>query len=378
MQDVAKAAGVSLGTVSNVLNHPAKVSPVTAQRVREAIDRLGFVRNDAARSLASGSNDSVGMVLADIENSLFIDMAHGAQEAARTAGLNLLLANTACDMGLQNDYLDVFDEARVTGVLLAPMEDSTEGIARMRSHGRQIVLLNFAPRPGTCCSVLVNNEHVGYLAARHLIDTGRTRLAYVVAHDDYQPVRDRRRGVRAAVEEAGGRVTLEEIDSAGLTTAHGHLVGRALAGREPDDLPDGLVVVADELANGIIHELHTVAGIGVPDQVAVVGCENNRTAGSAAVPLTAVDLPGRAHCGSEIPANHPWHGRVAGRRFRGNIEALQCAVHREEQPRAPHPQAPQPCRPGNRHLRRTPAERLRRRFEHVERRHQGIQPHHQR
>ncbi|MDX2630652.1 LacI family DNA-binding transcriptional regulator, partial [Streptomyces scabiei] len=116
MQDVAKAAGVSLGTVSNVLNHPAKVSPVTAQRVREAIDRLGFVRNDAARSLASGSNDSVGMVLADIENSLFIDMAHGAQEAARTAGLNLLLANTACDMGLQNDYLDVFDEARVTGV----------------------------------------------------------------------------------------------------------------------------------------------------------------------------------------------------------------------------------------------------------------------
>ncbi|WP_308061596.1 LacI family DNA-binding transcriptional regulator [Streptomyces scabiei] len=167
---------------------------MTAQRVREAIDRLGFVRNDAARSLASGSNDSVGMVLADIENSLFIDMAHGAQEAARTAGLNLLLANTACDMGLQNDYLDVFDEARVTGVLLAPMEDSTEGIARMRSHGRQIVLLNFAPRPGTCCSVLVNNEHVGYLAARHLIDTGRTRLAYVVAHDDYQPVRDRRRG----------------------------------------------------------------------------------------------------------------------------------------------------------------------------------------
>lgn len=294
MQDVAKAAGVSLGTVSNVLNHPAKVSPVTAQRVREAIARLGFVRNDAARSLASGSNDSVGMVLADIENSLFIDMAHGAQEAARATGLNLLLANTTCDMGLQDEYLDLFDQARVTGVLLAPMEDSTDGIARMRSHGRQIVLLNFSPKPGTCCSVLVNNEHVGYLAARHLIDAGRTRLAYVVAHDDYQPVRDRRRGVRAAVAEAGARVSLEEIDSGGLTTAHGHLVGKELAGRRPGDLPDGLVVVADELANGIIHELHTVAGIGVPDQVAVVGCENNRAAGSAAVPLTAVDLPGRA------------------------------------------------------------------------------------
>ncbi|MGQ4331704.1 LacI family DNA-binding transcriptional regulator [Streptomyces hayashii] len=293
MQDVADAAGVSVGTVSNVLNHPAKVSPATAQRVREAISRLGFVRNDAARSLVSGTTNSVGMVLADIENSLFIDMAHGAQDAARAIGQNLLLANTACDMTLQDEYLDLFDESRMTGVLLAPMEDSSAGIARIRSHGRQVVLLNYAPRPGTCCSVLVNNEHVGYLAARHLIDTGRRRLAYVVAHDDYQPVRDRRRGVRAAVEEAGPDVTLEEIDSVGLTKSHGHVVGRDLARRAPGDLPDGLIAVTDELANAVIHELHTVAGIRVPDQVAVVGCENNRAAGAAAVPLTAVDMPGR-------------------------------------------------------------------------------------
>ncbi|TWF91467.1 LacI family DNA-binding transcriptional regulator [Kitasatospora viridis] len=293
MQDVAAAAGVSLGTVSNVLNHPAKVSPATAQRVREAIAQLGFVRNDAARSLASGSNSSIGMVLADIENSLFIDMVHGAQEAARATGSKLLLANTACDMTLQDEYLDLFDESRVTGMLLAPMQDSTAGIARVRAHGRQIVLLNFAPKRGTCCAVLVNNEQVGYLAARHLIETGRTRLAFVAAHDDYQPVRDRRLGVRAAVEEAGGRVVLEEIAAAGLTTADGHLAGQGLARRALEELPDGLVVVTDELANGIIHELHTVAGVRVPEQVAVVGCENNRTAGSAAVPLTAVDMPGR-------------------------------------------------------------------------------------
>jgi LacI family transcriptional regulator len=293
MQDVADAAGVSLGTVSNVLNHPAKVGPETTQRVRKAIERLGFVRNDAARSLASGSNSSVGMVLADIENSLFIDMAHGAQQAARAAGLNLLLANASCDMSMQDDYLDLFDESRVTGMLLAPMEDSTAAIARVRSHGRQIVLLNYAPRPGTCCCVLVNNEHVGYLAAHHLIGTGHTRLAYVAARDDYQPVRDRRRGVRAAVQEAGPGVTLEEIDSDGLTTGHGHATGRKLAARDPADLPDGLVVVTDELANGIVHELHIEAGIRVPEQVAVVGCENNRAAGSAAVLLTAVDMPGR-------------------------------------------------------------------------------------
>ena len=279
MQDVAEAAGVSLGTVSNVLNHPGKVSPATARRVREAIDRLGFVRNDAARSLASGANPSIGLVLADIENSLFIDMAHGAQQAARAAGLNLLLANAACDLTQQDQYLDLFDQARVTGVLLAPMEDSTAGIA---------------PEPGTCCSVLVNNERVGYLAASHLIATGRTRLALIAAHEDYQPVRDRRSGIRAAIDRAGSGVSLEEIDSVGLTTADGHRVGRGLAERAAGELPDGLIVVTDQLANGIIHELHTVAGIRVPQDVAVIGCENNRAAGTATMPLTAVDLPGRA------------------------------------------------------------------------------------
>jgi LacI family transcriptional regulator len=294
MQDVAIEAGVSLGTVSNVLNHPAKVGSDTTQRVRDAIDRLGFVRNDAARSLASGSTNSIGMVLADLENSLFIDMAHGAQDAARARGLHLLLANAACDIALQADYLDLFDESRVTGMLLAPMEDSTASIMRVRSHGRQIVLLNYAPRPGTCCSVLVDNEHVGYLAARHLIETGRSRLAFVAAHEDYQPVRERRRGVRAAIKEAGGAVTLEEVDSPGLTTPDGYKVGRELAGRTAGRLPDGVITVTDQLAIGIIYELHVEAGIRVPDNLAVVGCENNRAAGTAAVPLTAVDMPGRA------------------------------------------------------------------------------------
>jgi LacI family transcriptional regulator len=293
MQDVAHAAGVSLGTVSNVLNHPGKVSAATAERVRAAIEQLGFVRNDAARSLASGSNHSIGLVVADIENSLFIDMAHGAQEAARAMGLNLLIANATCDLGQQDQYLDLFDQARVTGLLLAPMEDSTAGIARMRSHGRQIVLLNYAPELGTCCSVLVNNERVGYLAARHLIGTGRTRLGFVAAHHDYQPVRDRLRGIRAAIEEAGSGVRLTEIDSGGLGTADGWRVGRDLAARERNELPDGLIVVTDELAHGIIQELHTVTGIRVPDDVAVVGCENNRAASMSTMPITAVDAPGR-------------------------------------------------------------------------------------
>jgi LacI family transcriptional regulator len=294
MQDVAKAANVSLGTVSNVINHPHKVSERTRDRVRAAIDSLGFVRNEAARSLASGSNKSIGLLLADIENSLFIDLAHGAQEAALEAGLNLLLANTACDLTLQDQYLDLFDQARVTGILLAPMEDSSAGVARMRDHGRQIVLLNYAPAQQTCCAVLENNERAGFLAAQHLIELGRTRLAYVFARPTYQPVRDRRRGVLDAVAKAGGGVTVEEIETGGLTLEHGQVVGRELLARLDEEMPDGLVVVADDLAHGIIQELVAVPGREVPERVAVIGCENNRAVGAGSVPLSAVAAPGRS------------------------------------------------------------------------------------
>jgi LacI family transcriptional regulator len=156
------------------------------------------------------------------------------------------------------------------------------------------VLANFAPQTGTCCSVLVDNERVGYLAARHLIEAGRVRLAFVAAREEYQPVRDRRRGIRAAIEEAGPGVSWEELDSGGLRTAHGRQVGESLAGRARGDLPDGIIAVTDQLANGLIEELHTVAGIRVPAEVAVVGCENDRGAGTGPMPLTVVDAPGRA------------------------------------------------------------------------------------
>ncbi|WP_207211890.1 LacI family DNA-binding transcriptional regulator [Promicromonospora panici] len=291
MLDVAHHAGVSIATVSNVINRPEKVAEATAERVRAAIAELGFVRNDAARLLATGTTSSIGMVLADLDNSLYVDMAHGAQQGADGVGLRLVLGNAACDMRRQDDYLHLFDEARVAGVLLSPMEDSLDGIERMRSHGRPIVLLNYEQAGVECCTVLVDNEQVGYVAARHLIETGCTRLAFVAARDEYQPVRARRAGVRRAVAEAQG-VSLETIDADGLRFEGGQAVAHALAGRTGRPLPDGVVAVTDDLGNGIADGLHTALVAEVPGDIAVVGCEDNRSARSGPVALTTVELRG--------------------------------------------------------------------------------------
>src|SRR5687767_12136214 len=109
MSDVAKRAGVALGTVSNAVNSPDKVSEDTLKRVQMAIEELGFVRNRAARALAAGTSNTIGFVLADLSNSFFVDMARGAEEVAQEHKMSVLLANSDVIVPKQKTYLNLFD-----------------------------------------------------------------------------------------------------------------------------------------------------------------------------------------------------------------------------------------------------------------------------
>ncbi|MHA7210137.1 LacI family DNA-binding transcriptional regulator [Arthrobacter sp. MDT1-65] len=289
MNDVARVAGVSLGTVSHVLNKPQIVSAKTIARVTAAIDELGFVRNDAARSLAAGRSNTVGLILTDVGNSLFVDIARGAEGAATAAGRSLLLANSDVSFEKQESYLDIFDEARVAGIILAPLDAALDGVDRVRRHGRNIVLVNYAGDRLDCCSVVADEEHGGYLAATHLMDLGRTRLLFAGGPEDLHAVRARREGAQRAVRERHGDATLDVVSSHNLNSSS----GRSIARRLLDDatLPDGILAPADQLAAGLIHEL-TTAGVDVPREVAVIGYDNNQFASEAAIPMSTISQSG--------------------------------------------------------------------------------------
>lgn len=291
MSDVARVAGVALGTVSNVLNHPTKVSPATLAKVQGAIAELGFVRNSNAQQLAAGRSNSIGLVVIDISNSLFVDIARGAQRFAAELGMNVLVANSDNRADQQRADLDFFDEARVSGILLAPMEDASGDVARIRSHGRPTVVLNYDSGKGDCCQVLVDNEQVGYLAARHLIDIGRTRLAFVGGRDYLQPVALRRRGVRRAVAEEGGRVSLQEVPTENLDPPGGLRAGEELADEVRAGRLDGVIAVTDLLGMAII-QVFNAQSIEVPHDVAVMGCDHNSAAWGGMIPLTSVQMQG--------------------------------------------------------------------------------------
>ncbi len=134
IKDVAQHAGVSVGTVSNVINRPDLVAPETRVRVQATIDQLGYVRSEAARSLRAGQSRIIGQLVLDMANPFFADVASGASRAARAAGLRVMLCNSANDPEEEAEYLSLFAEQRVRGVLLTPADPTGADLAVLRRH----------------------------------------------------------------------------------------------------------------------------------------------------------------------------------------------------------------------------------------------------
>ena len=206
MRDVAAAASVSVGTVSNVLNAPHKVAPATVARVHAAIDKLGFVRNDAARQLKAQRSRCVALLVLDVGNPFFTDVARGAERRAAQLNLTVLLGTSDDDAGRERSYIDTFDEQRVFGLLVSPVSDDLSRMLALHDRGTPVVLVDRDATGTPFSSVAVDDVAGGRLAAGHLCATGRRRLAFVGGPLTLRQVRDRLRGAREAVAECCGRL----------------------------------------------------------------------------------------------------------------------------------------------------------------------------
>lgn len=291
MADVARAAGVSTGTVSNVLNNPGIVKEATRRRVLSAVQELGFVLNGAARSLAAGTANTVGFVAVDLANSYFMDIAKGIEEEAieGAGAYKVLLANSDVDPGRQRSYIRYFEESRASGVILAPLDGPLDEVRSVRARGTAVVHVNWPGLDTEACGVVVDEVLGGELSAQHLIETGRRRLAFIGGPLSLTAVRDRLEGARRATSAAG--IDLEVIETPRLTVRGGVAVGDELVRRPPASRPDGIVAAADALASGIAQTL-LLARIRIPEDIALVGYDDNHFADSATVALSTVGQPG--------------------------------------------------------------------------------------
>lgn len=290
VREVAAEAGVSVGTVSNVLNRPGRVSPDTVARVQAAIAHLGFVRNDAARQLRAGRSRSIGLVVLDVANPFFTDVARGAEDRAAEEGLAILLGNSDETIDRENAYLDLFEEQRVHGVLISPLGDLGDRLTRLRERGTPTVLVDRQAEDRRFSSVAVDDVAGGYLAADHLASIGRVRLAFVGGPAGIRQVTDRLEGARKAVAEHPD-VSLEVIETESLTVLAGREAGERILARPESERPDAVFAANDLLAMGVLQALNMFGDVRVPGDIALIGYDDIAFAAAAVVPLSSIRQP---------------------------------------------------------------------------------------
>lgn len=290
VKDVASRAGVSVGTVSNVLNHPEKVSSATVERVMDAIAELGFVRNDAARQLRAGTSSAIGLIVLDVRNPFFSSLALGAEDRASESGYSILLGNSDEKTDREAAYLDLFEQQRMAGVLISPVGDVETRLARLNSHGIPAVLVDRSMPSGTFSSVAVDDVAGGLLAGQHLIDQGRRRIAFVAGPLSIRQVHDRLTGLQHAVSHVTD-ASVEIMTGEALTILEGRRLGELLANRPASRRPDAIFAANDLMALGVLQALVMLGSIHVPDDISLVGYDDIDFASGAVVPLTSVRQP---------------------------------------------------------------------------------------
>lgn len=289
MKDVAALAGVSVGTVSNVLNSPERVLPGTRKKVERAIDKLGWVRNESARQLRAGRSDVVGMVVMDLANPYFTDLLRGAEQVLYQHGNLVSVGNSDQDPQREDMLLRHFMQSRVSGIILAPIGAYSAAAAMLHQAGIPVVLLDRGVDAGLS-SVGVDDVEGGRIAVQHLVDQGHRKILLVGGPLALAQVRDRHRGAELAIAASREDAELKVMEVPSLSFEEGLSVGSYIASLPSADRPTAVFAANDLIAMGLLQSFST-QGVRVPEDIAIIGYDDIEFAAAAAVPLSSVRQP---------------------------------------------------------------------------------------
>ncbi len=286
--DVARAAGVAIGTASKALNGRGKLRPETRARVQDVADRLDFRPNDLAQSLLRGRSFTVGLITTDSYGRFSIPLITGIEDALGTARISVFLCNAGDDPARERQHIESLLAKQVDGIIVtARRTDPRPPIAIGKAHVP--VLYAYAQTTeGNALCLLPDDAQGGYLAAEQLVRAGRRRLAHVTGPERFEAVRLRRDGMRQALAAHGVAIPDERIVAGPWQESWGHEAVAHLLGA--DRQIDGIFCGSDQIARGVVDALRE-RGVRVPDDVAVVGFDNwEIIAAATRPPLTTVDM----------------------------------------------------------------------------------------
>jgi LacI family transcriptional regulator len=287
VKDVAQYAGVSVATVSRVLNQRETVDPELRLRVQNAVERLKYRPNRLARNLRTNSTTVIALVVPDIQNPFFVAVSRGVEEAALREGYTLLVCNTDDDIQHEAHYFQVLRDESIAGVILCSADErlSHAAVQASRDHGMAVVALDRRVEGIAIDSILSDNFGGSRLAVSHLIERGHRQIALIGASDIYAPGRERRLGYEQAFHDYGLAVDRDLIKVTDFRATNAEAATEALLDRDP--APTALFVCNGVSAIGALRAINR-RGLRVPDQIALVVFDDLDWLEAYSPPITAV------------------------------------------------------------------------------------------
>ncbi|HYT33669.1 MAG TPA: LacI family DNA-binding transcriptional regulator [Ktedonobacteraceae bacterium] len=288
IQEVARRAGVSISTVSRVLNGTARVNHDVKERVLAAIEELGYRPSRAARSLRANHSTIIGLLISDIQNLFFMDLIKGVEDVALRNGYGVLLCNSDENSQRERHYLEVLYDERVAGLIIVPTREQLHDLERFRERNIPIVAADRRIKDKHIDAVLVDNVRGAREAVKHLIANGYRRIGAITGPKTITTGYERQLGYRQALEEAGIAYdpTLEK--SGAFREDDGRQATNELLALHPR--VDALFVGNNTMTMGALDVLHT-HGLRVPDDVALIGYDAMPWAALDSISLTTVTQP---------------------------------------------------------------------------------------
>ena len=287
MKRIAGELGVSITTVSKVLNNRADISEATRSRVLAKVEELGYKRNAVARSLSLRRSHTLGIVIPDLMHSFFVEIIAGIEPVASTRGYGLLLCSSSENPEKEQSELEMLRSRQVDGIVLASAHGSgiTGLLQQLTKQGTTLVMIDRDDHPSVKCHrVLTDDERVGHLATDHLLDLGRRAIAHIggpaIAH-----AKRREKGWRDALRARGIKPADEWIVRGGFMESEGYQAMKRLLEVRPK--VDAVFAANDPSAIGAMKAFWE-AGLRVPDDIAVVGVGDIALGDLLRVPLTTV------------------------------------------------------------------------------------------
>ena len=288
IKDIARESGVNISTVSRALNGVYGVHPETREHVLQIADRLHYRPNRVARGLVTGRSHSVALVVSDIRNPYFAEVARGAEDAARAAGSDLVLCNSDLNADKQMEYVQSLTEKQVDGILMNSVAElNPKQQDQLLNCGVPIVLLNRSGVKQTFSTVSADNEAGGAIAAEYLLRLGHRNIAHITGPKRHGNMTDRAKGFLRVVR--AGRPAKKVVLIHGMNSFDGgYDMTRALLAEHPD--VTAIFTANDVMAFGSIRACLDV-GRRVPEDISLIGFDNVQMSSIVHPPLTTIHQP---------------------------------------------------------------------------------------